>query len=43
MSPEEIQGKIKALEAEIVGETNDPDHDLALRTELQSLRDHLKK
>ena len=43
MPEEKIAARIKQLEAEIVAETNDPDRTIALRTELQWLRDQLRK
>ena len=39
---DKITNRIKQLEAEIVQETNDPERDFRLRSELQSLRDQLK-
>lgn len=39
---EKINARITQLEAEIVKETNDPERDFRLRSELQSLRDQLK-
>lgn len=37
-----MTARIKQLENDILKETNDPERDLRLRSELQSLRDQLK-
>lgn len=43
MSPDKMQARIDQLEAEIVQETNDPNRALALRREVQKLRNELQK
>jgi hypothetical protein len=42
MSPDKIKARIDQLEAEIVQETNDPERALALRREVQNLRNQLQ-
>jgi len=43
LSPEKISSRIAQLEQEILEETNDPDRALALRRELQKMREELTK